>query len=273
MATTATDVQAMLRRHYLPEGRPQSGVLVTEVKSPCGRRQADAIWAPLTIGGGNVLVGHEIKVTRSDVLAELADLTKADPWAQYCTYWWLTVSDPALVDGLDIPEAWGVMAPPSGRRTRTMTVLRKAPKLTPMEPATAWRRILAKVHYGTHASIAGQEQSARYADQQIERLREEIRTLRTQGAYATPEAKTVSAVLHALCEQAQGRSWHRPELDPATIATALLDADTLTRANDAARRNLEQLATSISRIIDDARSPLGLTATRILAELDKEVSA
>ena len=80
--TTARDVVAMLQRHYLPEGRPAGGVLAIEIGAPDGTRRADAVWAPFTIAGGDGLIGHEIKVTRSDVLAELADPAKADPWAQ-----------------------------------------------------------------------------------------------------------------------------------------------------------------------------------------------
>jgi hypothetical protein len=35
------------------------------------------------------------------------------------------------------------MAPPSGRRTRSLTIVRAAPALRPTEPAMAWKRLLA----------------------------------------------------------------------------------------------------------------------------------
>lgn len=142
----ASDVVAMLRRHYLPEGRAAGGIFAAEIESPDGRRRADAIWAPWSMTAGDELVGHEVKVARSDVLAELADPMKADPWLGYCSRWYLVLARPALVDGLDVPESWGIMAPPSGRRTRSMTVIRPAPKLKHGDTASGWRRIATWDH-------------------------------------------------------------------------------------------------------------------------------
>lgn len=147
---TAGDVIAMLRRHYLPEGRPPGGVFAAEIEAPNGRRRADLLWVPLTIAGGREIVGHEVKVSRADVLAELADPMKADAWMRYCDEWWLVVSDPTLVEGLEIPELWGVMAPPSGRRTRSMTTLRKAPRLKPVDRAPAYETIAKWLHWRHH---------------------------------------------------------------------------------------------------------------------------
>src|SRR5690348_2999491 len=75
---TAKHMVEMLRRHYLPEGRPPAGVFAPEIGSPDGKRRADLIWMPTTIAGGTGLHGHEIKVSRSDLLTELDDPTKAD---------------------------------------------------------------------------------------------------------------------------------------------------------------------------------------------------
>ena len=131
-----------LRNHYLPEGKPAAGILATEIGSPDGRRFADALWQSTTRSGGLLLVGHEIKVSRADVIVELADTTKAESWMQYCDQWWLTVSDPKLIEGLDIPAAWGVMSPPSGRRKRSMTILKEAPLLNPISKEAGLLRLL-----------------------------------------------------------------------------------------------------------------------------------
>lgn len=63
--TTARDVLDMLRRHYLPEGKPPGGIFAPEIQSPDGGRRADLIWQGVTAGSGYRLIGHEIKVTRS----------------------------------------------------------------------------------------------------------------------------------------------------------------------------------------------------------------
>lgn len=131
-----------LRNHYLPEGKPAAGILATEIGSPDGRRFADALWQSTTRSGGLLLVGHEIKVSRADVIIELADTTKAEAWMQYCDQWWLTISDPKLIEGLDIPDAWGVMSPPSGRRKRSMTILKDAPLLKPLSKEAGLLRLL-----------------------------------------------------------------------------------------------------------------------------------
>lgn len=101
----------MPRRHYLPENRPAPGMLAGEAGAPGSPRRADAIWAPITNAGRAGTVGREIKVPRADVVSELANLIEADVWAQYCERWWLTMSDPALVEGLDVPGHWGIVLP------------------------------------------------------------------------------------------------------------------------------------------------------------------
>lgn len=75
--------------------------------------------------------GHEVKVSRSDWLTELRDLSKAERIKRHCTFWWLVVSDASIVKPGELPEGWGLMV-------RSGNVLRakvKAPKLDP-EPLT-----------------------------------------------------------------------------------------------------------------------------------------
>lgn len=176
--TTAGHLVAMLRAHYQPPNRPPAGVFAAEISSPDGTRRADAIWMPTTVAGGTGkgLHGHEIKVARSDLLAELDDPTKADPWARYCHRWWLVVPAPQLADGLDIPETWGVMAPPTGRRTRSMTIVKPAPALRPSNPAPGYERLARWLLYGYHERVQQLEQRNQDLDRQVARLREQVAT-------------------------------------------------------------------------------------------------
>lgn len=66
--------------------------------------------------------GHEVKVSRSDLLTELKDPEKAEAWARHCHYWWLVVSDSSIVKLAEIPDSWGVMVP----HGVSLRVLRKA---------------------------------------------------------------------------------------------------------------------------------------------------
>lgn len=52
--------------------------------------------------------GHEVKVSRSDWLRELADPTKAETFREHMHCWWLVVPDAAIVRD-DLPDGWGLM--------------------------------------------------------------------------------------------------------------------------------------------------------------------
>lgn len=71
--------------------------------------------------------GHEVKVSRSDWLTELRDLSKAERVKRYCDYWWLVVSEISVVKSGELPEGWGLMVKAGG----TLRVREKAPALDP----------------------------------------------------------------------------------------------------------------------------------------------
>lgn len=75
--------------------------------------------------------GHEVKVSRADWLTELRDLSKSERVKRYCNFWWLVVSDPAIVKDGELPDGWGLMVK-SGDKLRAKV---KAPELTP-DPLT-----------------------------------------------------------------------------------------------------------------------------------------
>ena len=78
-------------------------------------------------GASQALIGHEVKVSRSDWLTELRDLSKAERIKRFCTYWYLVVSDASIVRTEELPEGWGLMIK-AGNRLR---IKHRAPKLTP----------------------------------------------------------------------------------------------------------------------------------------------
>jgi hypothetical protein len=233
---TASVLLDVLRRHYLPESRPPGGVFAPEIESPCGKRRADALWMPTTYAGSKALVGHEIKVTRADVLTELADPTKCDAWARYCGHWWLVIPHPALIDGLDhrIPDHWGVMAPPSGRRTRTMTVLRPAPRLHPVDAGPAFRRVAVWLHNRDHARAAELAQELRWRTQERDQARSGA------GRSGDRRAEQIGRILRGVESGIRERGlYHDP--DEATVIAAILDHTHVAQAADSARYDLDRL--------------------------------
>lgn len=81
------------------------------------------------VGSRLALHGHEIKVSRSDWLAELTDPSKADAWKRFVHHWWLVVPDAAIVQPGELPDDWGLLAVGgSGDKLRAKVA---APRLTP----------------------------------------------------------------------------------------------------------------------------------------------
>jgi hypothetical protein len=102
-------------------------IVLTEVGNGTGSnvaRHADAVAIGLWPSRGYEIHGYELKASRSDVQKELNDPTKADAVGKYCDYWWLVVEDLKIIDGLVIPETWGILYP----RNKVLRVHRKAPK-------------------------------------------------------------------------------------------------------------------------------------------------
>jgi len=72
---------------------------------------------------------YEEKRSREDLKKELSDPTKMEGVGTYARYRWLVVSDEKIMEGLAIPDAWGVLTPTVRGGQRLLKVMRKAPKL------------------------------------------------------------------------------------------------------------------------------------------------
>lgn len=80
-------------------------------------RTLDALAIDLWPSTKHAIHGFEIKVTRSDWLAELKDPTKANAFVPYVDYFWLAVPDLSIVRD-DLPDGWGLMV--LGNATKTV---------------------------------------------------------------------------------------------------------------------------------------------------------
>jgi len=119
-------------------------VCAEHVRSQAGfdaPRCADMIVQDLWTAKGLELIGHEVKVSRSDWLAELRDPGKAGAFRPYLHRWYLVVSDRSIVQG-DLPDGWGLMALSGGK----LRVVRPAPLRVPEPmPATMTAALLRAV--------------------------------------------------------------------------------------------------------------------------------
>lgn len=74
------------------------------------RRTADFVAVDTWASGKCAIHGVEVKVTRSDWLRELKEPDKSAACMNWCTYWWLAVSDRVIVRDGELPPGWGLLA-------------------------------------------------------------------------------------------------------------------------------------------------------------------
>lgn len=255
---TAKDVITMLRRHYIADETRPGGIFAPEIQAPAGNRRADLIWQGCTASSGHELVGHEVKVTRADLLAELADPTKSDPWQKYCDRWYLVVLHPSLIDGLELPPTWGVMAPPSGRRTRSMTVTVKAPKLKPAGQAPAYATLATWLHWRLHNTTTNYDRDKI----ELKRLRDECNDLRLRAPAVRKSGaqRLVEDIVSKLGESGGSLGGWDSRVDVDDVVTALRDLGAMKyRQHDAEQteryilQNLAAIQDSVQRVHDRAK--------------------
>lgn len=125
------DVYAAIRKRY----EAPAWALMFEVADATGARHtrwADAVAMGLWPSRGIHLHGMEVKVSRSDWIKERKNPAKAESVSKHCDYWWLVVSDGAIVQDGELPDTWGLLVL-SGKGK--LVTAREALKRTP-EPLT-----------------------------------------------------------------------------------------------------------------------------------------
>lgn len=104
------------------------------------RRTIDAVIMSLWPSRGLTLAGVEIKVSRADLVRELANPAKQEAHFKFFDYFYLAVGDASIVRDGEVPATWGLLVP--GRGGTSMKVAKEAPKLSP-EPIS--RAFLAAI--------------------------------------------------------------------------------------------------------------------------------
>ncbi|MEV5003815.1 hypothetical protein [Nocardioides sp. LML1-1-1.1] len=105
-----------------------------------------------------VFHGHEVKVSRSDWLAELRDPSKAAAFQPHMHYWWLVAAHRDIVRD-DLPEGWGLLVPHGPRTLRGVVPAALNPEPEPMPHAL--QGALLRAVATTEARLAQDEQAAR----------------------------------------------------------------------------------------------------------------
>lgn len=168
------DLMARLRATYLGPGPMPGAVVVEEVGQNGGWGQGsrcDAIAIGFTSASGRLMIGHEVKATRSDWLRELAKNGKADTWADECHSWYV-VAPPGVVLQRELPADWGLMQP--AVRGKKLTIVKQAGHHPECRPSwDAVRSIIARLdtlHRSAlvMADVEAREQARSEVDRQVE---------------------------------------------------------------------------------------------------------
>jgi hypothetical protein len=264
-----SELATMLREHHIGTvSKPVPGFFIQEIQAPHHSRRADALWLPLMTGMRGQVWGYELKVSRADLMHELADPTKADPWMRYCNQWSLVVSDEAFLRGLDIPELWGILVPSGKRMMRTV---RKPATLKPDGQVDAYGTILARLHYGGEDGGARLERALRETElvrDREEGYRQQIAQLRAAEAASgrMPHMQEKVAKVLAAVERVRysSRGEYFSEVTPEAIAEGIVNHQrVLSRA--------ESLAGVASQLAKELGPTLRRSADRVdehMARLD-----
>lgn len=95
-------LDGIYRRHKSPEWSNFAEVGISD------SRRVDAVCVNTWASTGFAVHGFEIKVSRSDFLNEMKDISKWQKFGQFCNFFWLAAPK-GLVDVSELPEKWGLM--------------------------------------------------------------------------------------------------------------------------------------------------------------------
>lgn len=161
---TSSQLHVALREKYPKD----EYALFPELRNCTGysksQRYADAVAMSLWPSRGINLHGFEMKVSRSDWLAELKNPKKAEAICQFCDFWWIVAADDKIVHTGELPPNWGLLLP----HGKTLKAKVAAPKL---EAKPLDRDMLASILRNAQANVIPQpvldEISARTIEERV----------------------------------------------------------------------------------------------------------
>lgn len=128
---TAQHMEKYLAERYCDS---RQWVFLTQVRSSTGsaNRTADAMAFNMYGSTGYEILGFEIKVSRSDFLSELKDMSKSNEIMSYCDKWYMVVSDASIVKEGELPKNWGLLVLKDGKLLQKVRPTPQKPELMPL---------------------------------------------------------------------------------------------------------------------------------------------
>lgn len=133
-------VDALDKRYGQRSDRDEQWVTIREARSGAGfagnARQCDYLAVNSYPGRGVQIIGHELKVSKTDWKRELEEPEKAEAFAALCTRWWVVMpSELAKEVRPEVPPTWGLMGVSDKGR---ITELVKAPVRQQRQDVPYW---------------------------------------------------------------------------------------------------------------------------------------
>lgn len=97
-------------------------------------RTIDFLALDLWESKGMPLIGHEVKVSRSDWLRELAEPEKGEAWSRWCDQFYVVAPRGVVRDASELPAGWGLIVLPDLRldhQTPTPRISVRSKRRTP----------------------------------------------------------------------------------------------------------------------------------------------
>ena len=274
---TTPELLKTLQSHYIADSSDMhardGGVFAPEVSVNgtwgSGSRRADALYAGFTSASGRVLVGHELKVSRSDWRHELDQLDKADTWADACHAWYVVAPSTDIVPPEELPDGWGLMLPPKSSRGKRMRIEVKATVKKDFSPPWwALRSFMARIDTLAHQKRLDEVQ--RIVQERMNEYQDRMKSIRGDRQLTGDEKSRLDRLDRL--EKSLGleiTDWRtdieegRVSLDVLIAAARLASAGSDHRLRSLGR-SVEVLAAAHSRLVSDVLPAL--------AELERATS-
>jgi hypothetical protein len=145
------------RAEHVRNGLGFMGYDDTTGRSTAPLRTIDFLALDLWESHGCAMIGHEVKVSRSDWLRELADPTKGEAWARWCDQFYVVAPMGVVRDRAELPAGWGLILLPAlrdGYAIPAPRILYRATKRTPDPLPRALSFAIARSVHNTTARKA-----------------------------------------------------------------------------------------------------------------------
>lgn len=201
---TARELIARLQRHYIKPGEAlPGGIFLPEVThGGYNGRRVDALYVGFTSSRGHLLVGHELKVARSDWLHELDQIEKAETWASQCHAWYLVVPDTSVARPEELPHGWGLMVVDPKTKTRLQVLVRADVDKTRQPDWITVHSILKRIDTLRALAVSEAREAERRAqDETIADLRRQAAALNLGGTERLEgELERARSALAEICQ-------------------------------------------------------------------------